>query len=71
MICCYPRCRDEYDMEYLRKPLCWKHWTILAKCEEFSDKENKIRAKIKLKPREKTKCGDLNDKTKTNKITRL
>jgi len=50
-MCCYPRCRTECELEYLTKPLCWKHWEMLADCDAFSKKEDEIRKKIKLNPR--------------------
>lgn len=49
--CQWPRCKSSPDMEYLNRPLCWKHWTELSKCTDYSKKEQEILKKLKLPPR--------------------
>ena len=37
MKCSKPQCKREYDLLYMGKPLCWKHWSQLCDKELKSE----------------------------------
>lgn len=46
--CCWPRCKQWADMNYIGKLLCWNHWLKFCQMED-EGKEKQARNKIKLK----------------------
>ena len=55
--CCYPRCRDEATIVHLTKPLCDKHWNLIAEDDigKFANKVGIIKVGSEWLPEEKVK----------------
>lgn len=47
--CRYPKCRNEVEIIYLDRPLCWKHWQMI------DERPDLLRKKIGLPPMERPK----------------